>query len=348
MYVRPDAGRPDARRARTGRPGRDGRPRRARRRRRRPRPFITASRCPPVRRGPARTSGRTTTGPVPWSGSARPPRPPGTRRGNYNDWSGPLERYRPAAPPSRYGAPAHYGSARSVRPGPSTRRASTAPGGEYGHYGTVRRARRAPSGRSSRPGSDRYGSGRVRPGQRASPSTARAYGIVVASSRTTPRAAKRPARVRAASVSARKLARASRCRASVSGPRLRTAASGPGTEPSGGYERGAAGPATRRRRGTRSRCSTTSTHDVPDHVDRAAEQTGSAGAGRAARQAGQARPGDGWPDHDRRSAGSITLLSLSRYAATPGHGRRAPRCSLRPQDETDPLNIVPLNIGNYS
>jgi hypothetical protein len=30
--------------------------------------------------------------------------------GNYNDWSGPLERIDPDAPPSQYGAPTHYGS----------------------------------------------------------------------------------------------------------------------------------------------------------------------------------------------------------------------------------------------
>ena len=30
--------------------------------------------------------------------------------GNYNDWSGPLERIDPAAPPSQYGAPTHHGS----------------------------------------------------------------------------------------------------------------------------------------------------------------------------------------------------------------------------------------------
>jgi preprotein translocase subunit SecG len=50
-----------------------------------------------------------------WSGPMQrigpPAMPPRYAAGNYNDWSGPLERIDPAAPPSRYGAPpSQYGA----------------------------------------------------------------------------------------------------------------------------------------------------------------------------------------------------------------------------------------------
>jgi preprotein translocase subunit SecG len=48
------------------------------------------------------------SGPLPQLGP--PAAAPRYAAGNYNDWSGPLERIDPAAPPSRYGAPAHYGA----------------------------------------------------------------------------------------------------------------------------------------------------------------------------------------------------------------------------------------------
>ena len=48
------------------------------------------------------------SGPLPQLGP--PAAGPRYAAGNYNDWSGPLERIDPAAPPARYGAPAHYGA----------------------------------------------------------------------------------------------------------------------------------------------------------------------------------------------------------------------------------------------
>ena len=51
---------------------------------------------------------------------------------------------------------------------------------------------------------------------------------------------------------------------------------------------------------------------------------------------------------DRRSEPSITLRSLTQDAAYTRPRPPGARDQFGPQDDTDPLNIVPLNTGNYS
>jgi preprotein translocase subunit SecG len=59
--------------------------------------------------------------------------------GSYNDWSGPLERIDPAAPPSQYGVPAHYGSRGQYGAGQHDTGGDYGVSGHYagpGQYGT--------------------------------------------------------------------------------------------------------------------------------------------------------------------------------------------------------------------
>ena len=263
--------------------------------------------------------------------------------GNYNDWSGPLERIDPAAPPSQYGAPAQYGS-------PAHYGSGQYPAGQYARGPvTVRPAR-------ARPG--------VRPARRHRPVRPPARRAAVRADRrdrplrpSTPspvRAAVRPAPVRCPG-------------AAVPPARIRAALVRPGGQPgqpmprqrersgayerphpaqyqqSAGYEQGPQGqyetpmPVRGAHAVRASTSATTSTRRRQYQRDDPYQRGPGGQAGQYSR-----------PDYDQPQRAEHYASFADQDAAYTRPRPPGARDQFSPQDETDPLNIVPLNIGNYS
>lgn len=249
--------------------------------------------------------------------------------GNYNDWSGPLERIDPAAPPSRYGAPAQHGSparyGTGQYPAGQYPTGQYGPGGEYGQHGGTgqyERPRAEPryeqtgeidrSGQYAQYGQPRYGSPSGQPpyGAPAPQAGAPGYGPPSYGQEGQP-----------------------------GQPRPRQG------ERSGAYERPHPGQyqqSTGYERGPQGQYETPMRYEEPIQYDQYQRDD--------PYQRGPVGPAAQYsrPDYDEPQRGGHYASFAEQDAAYTQPRPPGARDQFSPQDETDPLNIVPLNIGNYS
>jgi preprotein translocase subunit SecG len=252
--------------------------------------------------------------------------------GNYNDWSGPLERIDPAAPPSHYGVPAHYGSLGQYGPG-QYGPGQHDTGGDYdmsGHYA----------------GPGQYGSGRYGPGQYGPGGD---YGVSGQYAGTgpyeRPRAEPRYERTGEIDLSGQygqaQYGQAQHSQAqygSRSGgyerPQPAQYQQSAGSEPQGRYE-------------TPMRYEEPMQHEqyrrdeqYQRHEHQRDDQYPPQPGGPASQY--------GRPDYDLPQRAEHYGSFAEQDAAYTRPRPPGARDQFSPQDDTDPLNIVPLNTGNYS
>jgi hypothetical protein len=281
--------------------------------------------------------------------------------GNYDDWSGPLERIDPAAPPSKYGAPAHSGSLAQYgadqygtggersggsqyggtagEHGGASQYGGTAgeygAGSQYGGTGQNERAHAEP--RYERTGeidrSGQYGQAQYTPAQYAqaqyaqpqygSPSGPPSYGVP-----------------------------APHYGGPGYGPPSYGQEGDPGQpmprqhERSGGYERPHPAP-YQRSAGyePQGQYETPMRYEEPMQYDQyQRDDQYQPGPGGPAGQSGQY----GRPDYDLPQRAEHHASFAEQDAAYTRPRPPGARDQFGPQDDTDPLNIMPLNTGNYS
>jgi preprotein translocase subunit SecG len=263
--------------------------------------------------------------------------------GNYDDWSGPLERIDPAAPPSQYGAPAHYDSLAQYGLGQYGTGGEYGVGGQYGgtrHYerpqAEPRYERTGEIDRSGQYGQAQYGQAQYGQSQYGQAQNGQApYG---SSSGQPPYAAQAP---------------------QYGGPGYGPPSYGQEGDPGqpmprqrehpGAYER--PHPAQYQQPGGYEaqgqyempvRYEEPMQYDQYQHDDQ--YQRGPGGPAGQSGPAGQY----GRPDYDLPQRSEHYASFAEQDAAYTRPRPPGARDQFGPQDDTDPLNIVPLNIGNYS
>jgi preprotein translocase subunit SecG len=252
--------------------------------------------------------------------------------GNYKDWSGPLERIDPTAPPSRYGAPTQYGppaqyGTGQYSPGQHGQgreygQGQHGQGREYGQYGGTGQYERPHAepryeqtgeiDRSGQYAHPPYGSPSGQSPYGAPPSQYGASGYGPPSSgqegQPMPRQRERPG--------------------AYEQPHPVQYQQSAGYEP-----------------GPQSQYETPMRYEEPMQYDQyRRDDPYQRGPGGPAGQPGQYSR----PDYDQPQRAEHYASFAEQDAAYTRPRPPGARDQFSPQDETDPLNIVPLNIGNYT
>lgn len=293
------------------------------------------------------------SGPLPQIGP--PAAAPRYAAGNYNDWSGPLERIDPAAPPARYGAPARYAAPAQYGVGDQYG------GDQFGGTGQYERPR--PEPRYERTGEIDRSAPYAQP-QYGSPAGQPSYGAAVpqygpsgygppAYGREAQSGPPRPPQPQSGQYERPHPARYQEApyqpAQNQSGPyqsaqyqsaqyqpgQYQPAQQQPGQQqpgqqqPPAGYERG----------GQPGQYPAPMRYEEPTQYDQ--YQRGPGGQG--SRSGQYSRPD---LDPQERAAHYATFTDQDASYTRPRPS--GARDQFSPQDETDPLNIVPLNTGNYT
>lgn len=267
--------------------------------------------------------------------------------GNYNDWSGPLERIDPAAPPSQYGAPARYGSIAQYGADQYGTGGEYGGGGQHGSTGQYERPQAEPryerTGEIDRSGQyaqaqyaqGQYGQSPSGQPQYGSPSGPPPYGA------PTPQygvPGYGPPSYGQDGDPGQPMPRQPGRSGAYERPHPAQYQQPPGYEPRGQYE-------------------TPMRYEEPMQYDQyQRDDPYQPGPGGPAGQSGQyGRSGQygqsgqyGRPDYDLPQRAEHHASFAEQDAAYTRPRPPGARDQFGPQDDTDPLNIVPLNTGNYS
>jgi len=279
-----------------------------------------------------------------WSGpmqrigpSATPPR---YAAGNYDDWSGPLERIDPAAPPARYGVPDHYappaqygadgqftGGGQYERPGPEPRYERTGEidrSGPYAAQPQYGSPAGDPSYGAAVPG---YGPAGYASSQHGDEDQ---YGPPMLSQQSRPYERPRPAQYQSAPYQSGQYQSGQGAQyqpPEYQPPQYRPPQYQPAqNQPPAGYERG----------GHPGQYQAPTPYEEPPQYDVFQRRP-------AGRSGQYSRPDS---DPQERAAHYATFAEQDATYTRPRPA--GARDQFSPQDETDPLNIVPLNTGNYT
>ena len=278
------------------------------------------------------------SGPLPQIGP--PAAAPRYAAGNYNDWSGPLERIDPAAPPSRYGAPAQYGATGQYggngQYGDSSQYERPRPEPRYERTGEIdRSAPYAQPEYGSPAGQPSYGAAVPQYGLPGSGPPAYGppgYGREDQSGPPMPPQPQsgqyerpHPAQYQSAPYQSAPYQSDSFQPAQHQRDQYQSAQH----QPPAGYERG----------GQPGQYQAPMRYEEPMQYDQYQR-----GPGGPAGPSGQYSRPD--PDPQERAAHYATFADQDASYTRPRPS--GARDQFSPQDETDPLNIAPLNIGNYT
>ena len=275
------------------------------------------------------------SGPLPQLGP--PAAAPRYAAGNYNDWSGPLERIDPAAPPARYGAPDPYGSAGqyggSGQYGDSSQYERPRPEPRYERTGEIdRSAPYAQPQYGSPAGPPSYGAGvpQYGPAGYGPPG----YGPPAYGRADQPGPPMPP---QSASGQYERPHPAQYPQGPYQPGQYEAAQRQPGQYQSGQYQSAQAQPPAGYERGGQP-----GGYQAPIRYEEPMQYDQGGPGGPAARSGPYSRP-----DRDPQEAAAHYATFAQQDASYTRPRPPGARDQFSPQDETDPLNVVPLNIGNY-